>query len=102
MVGKVSGGMSSVIGLYYEIRKNNFGPFCAEILDFSTGKQFLKISENHRKNSEGDPKAKMASQITYGPRNRSFRSCLNTSEIFMKIEKVFLIEKSRIKKLNRN
>ena len=76
-----------------------FYPFCEEILDFTIGKHFLKISENHRKNSEGDPKAKMASQITYGPRNRSFRSCLNTSEIFMKIEKVFLVEKSRTKKV---
>ena len=35
-------------------------------------------------------------------RNRSFRSYLNISEIFMKIEKVFLVEKSRTKKFNRN
>ena len=56
-------------------------------------------TENLRNFSEGDPMAKMASQITYEPRNRSFRSCLNTSENFMKIEKVFLVEKSRTKKI---
>ena len=55
------------------------------------------MSENLQKNSEGDPMAKMASQITHEPRNRSFRSCLNTSENFMKIEKVVLVEKSRTK-----
>ena len=75
---QVSGDMSNVTGLYCEIRKIFFDPFCAEILDFPTEKQFLKISETLRENSEGDPMAKMTSQITYEPRNRSFRSCLKT------------------------
>ena len=89
--------MGSVSNLYCEIRKINFGSFCAEILDFPTENHFLKISETLRKNSEGDPMAEMASEIMGETRNRSFRSYVKTSEMFMKIEKVFLVEKSRIK-----